>query len=85
MAGLIEMEKSVSKTKGKPAGDLTALEIQAISDQLVALRRKIRDCGATVLSPTPEWDSLRREIALLNKSLSADASAKVARSRELAQ
>jgi hypothetical protein len=72
------MSKSEPKqeTKVKPAGDLTTVEIKEITDQLVALREKLRLNGATALTPTPEWTALRKEIALLNKNLNADAAAK---------
>ena len=56
--------------------DLTTVEINKITDQLAALRSKLRLNGATALTPTPEWTALRKEIALLNKKLNADAAAK---------
>lgn len=56
--------------------DLTTDEINKITDELVTLRKKIQATGATVLSPTPVWDGLRKEIALLNKKLNADTKAK---------
>jgi hypothetical protein len=59
-----------------PAGDLTTAEIKKITDQLVTLREKLRLHGATALTPTAEWTALRKEIALLNKNLNADAAAK---------
>lgn len=64
------------KTKVKPSGDLTIAEIKKITDQLVAVREKLRITGATALSPTAEWAALRKEIVLLNKTLNADAAAK---------
>jgi hypothetical protein len=72
------MAKNEPKKKPtiKPAGDLTTIEIKQITDQLVALREKFRFNGATALTPTPEWTALRKEIALLNKNLNADAAAK---------
>ena len=72
------MAKDDAKKKAKvtPAGDLTTVEIKKITDELVTLREKIRDTEATVLRPTPEWDKLRKEIALLNKQLNADTAAK---------
>jgi hypothetical protein len=30
-----------------------------------------------LLTPTPAWDALRKEVALLNKNLNADAAAKL--------
>ena len=57
---------------------LTAAEIKTIADQLVTLREKLRSNGATALAPTPEWTRLRKEIALLNKKLNADAKIKEA-------
>ena len=72
------MAKSEPKKKAspKPAGDLTTLEIQKITDELVVLREKLRSNGATALTPTADWTALRKEIALLNKTLNADATAK---------
>ena len=72
------MAKNEPKKKAtiKSAGDLTTVEIKEITDQLVALREKLRLNGATALTPTPEWTALRKEIALLNKNLNADAAAK---------
>ena len=64
------------KTTIKPVGDLSTVEIKEITDQLIALREKLRFNGATALTPTPEWTALRKEIAVLNKSLNADAAAK---------
>ena len=77
------MAKSASnkKSPARPAGDLSIAEIKAITDKLVVLRKKILGTGATVLKPTPEWDKLRREIALLNKNLNADTAAKSAASK----
>jgi hypothetical protein len=65
------------KPSTRSAGDLTTVEIKQIVDELVALREKLRLNGATALTPTPEWSALRKEIALLNKSLNADAAAKL--------
>ena len=64
--------------KKAPAGDLTVVEIKRITDKLVVLREKLRANGATALTPTVEWNTLRKEIALLNKSLNEDAAAKQA-------
>lgn len=58
------------------AVDLTDEEIQKINDELVDLRKKIQATGATVLSPTPAWDALRKNIAALNKRLNADTKSK---------
>jgi hypothetical protein len=58
--------------------DLSTAEIQRITDELVALRKKLLDNGATALNPTNEWSALRKEIAALNKQLSADAKSKLA-------
>ena len=69
-----EAQKKTTKTK--PAGDLTTAEIKKITDELVTLREKLRVNGATALTPTAEWTALRKEIALLNKNLNADAAAK---------
>jgi hypothetical protein len=74
------MAKEAKKT-GKVKPDLSLLEIEEIADQLIALRKKILNTGATVLRPTPEWDKLRKEIALLNKTLNADTAAKLAASQ----
>ncbi len=73
------------KIKAAPAGNLNPLEIKTITDELVALRKKILNTGATVLSPTPEWDRLRREITVLNKSLNADTAAKLKASKAAIQ
>lgn len=72
------MAKSSAKKPSKKTatGDLTMAEIQQITDQLVVLREKLRLNGATALTPTAEWTSLRKEIALLNKNLNEDAAAK---------
>jgi hypothetical protein len=70
-----------TKKRGKAKTDLSLLEIEKIADQLIALRKKILNTGATVLSPTPEWEKLRKEIALLNKTLNADTAAKLAASQ----
>jgi hypothetical protein len=56
--------------------DLTADQIKKIVDELADLRTKLRDNGATALSPTPEWNALRKEVALLNKKLNADVASK---------
>lgn len=58
--------------------ELTEAEIATITKELVSLRKKIQETGATVLSPTPVWNTLRKEIALLNKKLNADTTAKKA-------
>jgi hypothetical protein len=56
--------------------DLTTEEIKNITDQLVALRKKLLSNGATALNPTAEWSALRKEISLLDKKLNADAKTK---------
>ena len=58
------------------ADDLTIAEIREITEQLIALRKKLLSNGATALSPTAEWSALRKEISLLDKKLNADAKAK---------
>lgn len=58
---------------------LTDIEIQEINGKLDTLRAQIRETGATVLSPTPAWESLRKEIATLNRKLTSDTNAKVKR------
>ncbi len=75
----------MSRDETRLKGDLTTLEIKAITDQLVALREQIMATGATVLSPTAEWDRLRKEIALLNKKLNADTTAKLDASKSAAR
>ena len=65
------------KVKARPAGDLTAEEIKTLTEQLVVLRESIRETGRTVLTPSHEWESLRKEIAALNKKLNADSAAKL--------
>jgi hypothetical protein len=67
----------MTKAKIAVAGDLTTIEIKEITDRLLTLREKLRANGATALTPTPAWDALRKEVALLNKNLNADAAAKV--------
>jgi hypothetical protein len=67
----------MTKAKITATGDLTAVEIKEITDRLVTLREKLRANGATALTPTPAWDALRKEVALLNKNLNADAAAKL--------
>jgi hypothetical protein len=56
--------------------DLTAEQIQKITGELVVLRKAIQHTGATVLSPTPLWDKLRKEISALNKKLNEDSKSK---------
>ena len=58
---------------------LTDIEIQEINEKLDTLRRQIRETGATVLSPTPAWETLRKEIAVLNRKLTTDTNAKAKR------
>jgi hypothetical protein len=55
---------------------LTTAEIDKINVELEALRRKLRDNGATALNPTVEWSVLRKEVGVLNKKLNADTAAK---------
>jgi len=55
---------------------LTTAEIDKINEELEALRRKLRDNGATALNPTVEWSVLRKEVGVLNKKLNADVAAK---------
>jgi hypothetical protein len=55
---------------------LTDVEIQEINSKLDTLRQQIRETGATVLNPTPEWETLRKEIAGLNRKLTTDSNAK---------
>ena len=69
-------KEPIKKAAKKPAGDLTTVEIKKITDELVTLRETLRLNGATALTPTAEWTALRKEIALLNKTLNADAAAK---------
>jgi hypothetical protein len=71
------LEDDMAKDETRIKGDLTTLEIKGLTDQLEALRELIKDTGATVLTPTKEWDRLRKEIALLNKKLNADTAAKL--------
>ena len=40
-----------------------------VAKQLEVARVKLRATGATVLSPTPEWKALRKEILELRKKL----------------
>ena len=62
--------------KKRQAGDLSTVEIKAITDKLVDLREKLRATGRSALTPTPEWNVLRKEVAALNKILNADAAVK---------
>jgi hypothetical protein len=39
------------------------------AEQLEIVRAKLRATGATVLSPTPEWAALRKEMLELTKKL----------------
>jgi TRAP-type C4-dicarboxylate transport system substrate-binding protein len=47
----------------------TEKERRAIVEQLEAAREKLRATGATVLSPTAEWNELRKEVQALAKKL----------------
>jgi hypothetical protein len=40
-----------------------------VTEQLEIVRAKLRATGATVLSPTPEWVALRKEMMQLNRKL----------------
>ena len=77
-------KERAQKIKATPAGDLSGAEIKTITDQLVVLRKKIMSTGATALSPTVEWNRLRKEIALLGKTLIADTKAKLKASKTVA-
>jgi hypothetical protein len=65
--------------------ELTAAEVQKISDRLLVLREKLRENGATVFAPTPEWSALHREVAVLKRKLNADAAMKRAAARAAAR
>ena len=65
--------------------ELTAAEVQKISDRLLLLREKLRENGATVFAPTPEWSALHREVAVLKRKLNADAAMKRAAARAAAR
>jgi hypothetical protein len=49
--------------------ELTPQEIDAINERIVTLRAQLRDTGATALTPTPEWEALRKEVSQLNRKL----------------
>jgi hypothetical protein len=40
-----------------------------LTQQLELVRAKLAATGATVLSPTPEWTALRKQMLALNKQL----------------
>jgi len=40
-----------------------------VTEKLELVRAKLRATGASVLSPTPEWTELRKEMLALNKKL----------------
>ena len=44
-------------------------ERRLAAEKLEIVRAKLRATGATVLSPTPEWAALRKEMLELNKKL----------------
>ncbi|HTM53700.1 MAG TPA: hypothetical protein VL175_06700 [Pirellulales bacterium] len=67
--------KTMLRRESTMAG-LTTAEIEKINEELEALRRKLRDNGATALNPTVEWSVLRKEVGVLNKKLNADMAAK---------
>jgi len=42
---------------------------EQVAAQLEIVRAKLQATGATVLSPTPEWAALRKEMQALNRKL----------------
>ena len=44
-------------------------ERRQVSEELEIVRAKLRATGATVLSPTTEWTTLRKQMLLLAKKL----------------
>jgi hypothetical protein len=49
--------------------DAKTEERKLVAERLEIVRAKLRATGATVLSPTPEWTALRKEMLELNKKL----------------
>ena len=49
--------------------DVKAAERKLVVAQVEVVRAKLRETGATVLSPTVEWAALRKELLELNKRL----------------
>jgi len=49
--------------------DAKALERKLAAEQLEIVRAKLRATGASVLSPTPEWTALRKEMLELTRKL----------------
>ena len=49
---------------------LTPEQHERAADRLLKAREEIRKTGATVLSPTPQWSALQKEIRVLVRQLS---------------
>jgi hypothetical protein len=49
--------------------ELTTADRKDVTEQLETVRAKLRATGATVLSPTPEWTELRKQMLLLARKL----------------
>ncbi|HTU27634.1 MAG TPA: hypothetical protein VMF30_19645 [Pirellulales bacterium] len=49
--------------------DAKTEERKSLTAQLETARVKLRATGATVLSPTPEWTALQKEIVTLKRKL----------------
>jgi hypothetical protein len=45
------------------------IEHQRLRERLEVVRAKLRETGATVLSPTAEWLELRKELLVINRKL----------------
>jgi predicted nuclease with TOPRIM domain len=55
--------------------DIQENDRSLVAKQLETARVKLRATGATVLSPTPEWKELRKEILELRKKLDSASKA----------
>ena len=46
-----------------------AVDRKVVAEQLEAVRAKLSATGATVLSPTAEWTTLRKQMLVLSRKL----------------
>jgi hypothetical protein len=51
------------------SNNLTEEEHKLMSERLAIVREQIRATGATVLSPTPAWTELHKELRVLARKL----------------